>query len=485
MKEEIPSHIETWNRCLDIIRDNVAPEVYETIFQPITAVSLDKKQLTLELPSLWYKEVLEEQYVALLRTTIRKLLGNDAKLRYKVLMERGATPEQSSSLIIPSTSRKAVKNPLMMPPMDVISMERKDIPNPQVVPGIKKQRIASNLSETLTFDNYVVGDCNRLACAAGLAISKAPGQTAFNPLFIYSDVGLGKTHLVNAIGIQTKINFPDKIVLYVSADTFYQQYMEAVKSDNLNDFFWFYQAVDMLIIDDIQFISGTKAKTQEAFFLIFNYLHQHKKQIIMTSDKSPVDISGFEPRLLNRFKWGLATDLQVPDLETRTAIITKKLENNGIEFSKEVIDYLALRITANTREIEGAMIAILAQASLNHRDITLDLAREMVDKYVKSTAKEISIEYIQKIVCDYFGVSVDAINAKTRKREIVQIRQISMYFAKKYTQLPLSVIGAYCGNKDHATVLHACRTISNLNDTDKKMKQYIADIDKKMKIGNI
>lgn len=485
MKEDLPLHIDVWNRCLEIIQDTVAPEVYETIFKPIRSVSLKDKQLTLELPSPWYKEILEEQYVSLLRTALRKHLGNDAKLRYKVMMQRGTTPETSSSVYIPSSSRKAVKNPPMMPPMDVMSMDRKDIPNPLIVPGIKKQRIASNLSETLTFDNYVVGDCNRLACAAGIAISKAPGQTAFNPLFIYSDVGLGKTHLVNAIGIQTKINFPDKIVLYVSADTFYQQYMEAVKSDNLNDFFWFYQAVDMLIIDDIQFISGTKAKTQDAFFQIFNHLHQQRKQIIMTSDKSPVDISGFEPRLLNRFKWGLATDLQVPDLETRTAIITKKLENNGIEFSKEVIDYLALRITANTREIEGAMIAILAQASLNHRDITIDLAKEMVDKYVKSTAKEISIEYIQKIVCDYFGVSVDAINAKTRKREIVQIRQISMYFAKKYTQLPLSVIGAYCGNKDHATVLHACRTISNLNDTDKKMKQYIADIDKKMKIGNI
>ena len=478
MEKELPTYTTVWNQCLEIIRDTVSPEVFSTIFEPINAVALDNKLLTLELPSLWYKEILEEQYVALLRTAIRKLLGNDAKLRYKVLVERGKNPTQNTSITIASSGRKDVKNPPMMPPLDVNSMDRRDIPDPFVVPGIKKQRIPSNLSETLTFDNYVVGDCNRLAYAAGMSIAKAPGQTPFNPLFIYSDVGLGKTHLVNAIGIQTKINFPDKIVVYVSADTFYQQYMEAVKSENLNDFYWFYQAVDMLIIDDIQFISGSKTKTQEAFFQIFNHLHQLKKQIIMTSDKSPVDITGFEPRLLNRFKWGLATDLQVPDLETRTAIITKKLESNGIEF-------LALRITANTRELEGAMIAILAQASLNHRDITLDLAREMVDKYVKSTAKEISIEYIQKIVCDYFGISVEAINAKTRKREIVQVRQISMYFAKKYTHLPLSVIGAYCGNKDHATVLHACRTIRNLSETDKKMKQYITDIDKKMKIGNI
>ena len=482
MEKEISSHTNVWNQCLEIIRDTVSPEVYVTIFEPINAVSLENKQLTIELPSLWYKEILEEQYVDLLRSSIRKLLGNDAKLRYKVLVERGKTPEQTSAITISSSPRKAVKNPLMMPPLDVNAMERKDIPGPFVVPGIKKQRIPSNLSETLTFDNYVVGDCNRLAVAAGMSIAKSPGQTPFNPLFIYSDVGLGKTHLVNAIGIQTKINFPDKIVVYVSADTFYQQYMEAVKSENLNDFYWFYQAVDMLIIDDIQFISGSKTKTQEAFFQIFNHLHQLKKQIIMTSDKSPVDITGFEPRLLNRFKWGLATDLQVPDLETRTAIITKKLESNGIEFSKEVIDYLALRITSNTRELEGAMIAILAQASLNHRDITLDLAREMVDKYVKSTAKEISIEYIQKIIGDYYNISVETINAKTRKSEIVLARQLCMYFAKKYTKLPLSTIGSYCGNKDHATVLHACKTIANLYDTDKKMRASIDDIDKKMKL---
>ena len=317
MEKELPSHTNVWNQCLEIIRDTVSPEVYVTIFEPINSVSLDNKMLTIELPSLWYKEILEEQYVDLLRSSIRKLLGNDAKLRYKVLVERGQTPDQTSTITIPSSPRKAVKNPLMMPPLDVNAMDRKDIPGPFVVPGIKKQRIPSNLSETLTFDNYVVGDCNRLAVAAGMSIAKSPGQTPFNPLFIYSEVGLGKTHLVNAIGIQTKINFPDKIVIYVSADTFYQQYMEAVKSDNLNDFYWFYQAVDMLIIDDIQFISGNKTKTQEAFFQIFNHLHQLKKQIIMTSDKSPVDITGFEPRLLNRFKWGLATD---PELGKRVKV---------------------------------------------------------------------------------------------------------------------------------------------------------------------
>lgn len=471
-----------WNNCLATIKDIVGDGAYETWFAPIVPVGLEDNTLVIQLPSHLYYESLEEHYVNVLKSVIKKELGASGKLKYKIVMEKQMDPANSKTITLPSHNRPAVSNPPTLAPIDVYNTSNREIPDPFVLPGIQKHKIPSNLVDTLTFDNYVEGDCNRLARSAGWAISKNPGKTSFNPLFIYSEVGLGKTHLVNAIGVQTKINFPDKTVVYVSSDIFYQQYIEAIKTKNLNDFLWFYQAVDMLIIDDIQFIAGGKGKTQEAFFHIFNSLHQNNKQIIITADKSPVEISGFEPRLLNRFKWGLTADLQIPDLETRIAIINKKLENNGITFPKEVVDYLALRITSNTRELEGAMIAILAQASLNHRSITVELAKEMVDKYVKTNAKEISIEYIQKIICDYFKISTDAINAPTRKREIVQARQLSMYFAKKYTKLPLSIIGAYCGNKDHATVLHACRTINNLYDTDKKMKLFVDDIDKKMKI---
>ena len=473
---------QVWNNCLSMIQDIVEEDAFETWFTPIVPVSLEDDTLVLQLPSHLFYEFLEEHYVNVLKSVIKKEIGPMGKLKYKVIMEQQPDPGLSQSITLPSHNRPAVSNPPTLAPIDVYQTSNRDIPDPFVLPGIQKHKIPSNLVDTLTFENYVEGDCNRLARSAGWAISKAPGQTSFNPLFIYSDVGLGKTHLVNAIGIQTKINFPDKTVVYVSCDTFYQQYIESIKNKNINDFIWFYQSVDMLIIDDIQFIAGGKGKTQEVFFHIFNSLHQHNKQIIITADKSPVEISGFEARLLNRFKWGLTADLQVPDLETRIAIINKKLENNGITFPKEVVEYLALRITSNTRELEGAMIAILAQASLNHRAITVELAKEMVDKYVKTNAKEISIEYIQKIVCEYFKISIDAINAKTRKRDIVQARQLSMYFAKKHTKLPLSLIGAYCGNKDHATVLHACRTINNLYDTDKKMKLYVDDIEKKMKI---
>lgn len=482
MNKITKDHKQVWSDCLATIHDIVGEQAYDTWFAPIVPVSVSNNTLVIQLPSHLYYEFLEEHYSNVLKSVIKKELGQYGRLQYKVVMEQQKDPDKTKTITLPSNNRPAVSNPPVLAPIDVYNASNKDIPDPFVLPGIKKHKIPSNLVETLTFDNYVEGDCNRLARAAGWAISKAPGETAFNPLFISSEVGLGKTHLVNAIGIQTKVNFPDKTVVYVNSDTFYQQFLEAIKNHNLNDFIWFYQSVDMLIIDDIQFIAGEKVKTQEAFFHVFNSLHQRGKQIIITADKSPVDISGFDPRLLNRFKWGLATELQVPDLETRIAIINKKLENNGISFPKDVIDYLALRITTNTRELEGAMIAILAQASLNHKPITVDLAKEMVDKYVKSTAKEISIEYIQKIICDYFGISIESINAKTRKREIVQARQLSMYFAKKYTMLPLSTIGNYCGNKDHATVLHACRTINNLYETDKKMKIYIDDLDKKMKL---
>lgn len=473
-----------WKKCLGTIREILSNDenAFNTWFVPIVPVNVEKSTLTIQVPSHFYYEYLEEHYKNVLRNVIKKELGTGGKLLYKVVMEQRKDPSMNKTTTIPSTNRPAVKNQPITTPIDVYQIPNKDIPNPFVLPGIKKQNILSNLNESLTFDNYVEGDCNRLARSAGWAISKAPGQTSFNPLFVYSDVGLGKTHLVNAIGIQTKINFPDKIVVYVSSDTFYQQFMESVKSNNIPNFICYYRSVDMLIVDDIQFISASKEKTQEAFFHIFNALHQQGKQVIITADKSPSEISGFEPRMLNRFKWGLAADLQVPDLETRIAIINKKLENGGIVFPQEVVDYLALRITSNTRELEGAMIAILAQASLNHRDITVELAKEMVDKYVKSNAKEISVEYIQKIICDYFKISTEVINMKTRKREIVQARQLSMYFAKKYTKLPLSTIGEYCGHKDHATVLHAHRTISNLYETDKKMQMYVDDLDKKMKI---
>ncbi|MDR0206197.1 MAG: chromosomal replication initiator protein DnaA [Bacteroidales bacterium] len=472
-----------WENCLTIIRDNVDGQNFQTWFLPIVPVGIEKTTLILQLPSHMFYEWLEEHYINLLKTVIKKELGSFGKLQYRVVMEKKSSGIDSQTINLSSNPRHTISNPPISIPIEMYKTGNKELPTPFVVPGIKKHKIPSNLVETYNFDNYVEGECNRMARTAGWAIAKDPGGTSFNPFFIYSDVGLGKTHLAHAIGLQTKANFPNKTVSYINADTFYQQYLEACKTGNRNDFILYYQSIDVLIIDDVEHLgTGNKVSTQEAFFHVFNHLHLQKKQIIITSDKSPVDITGFEARMLSRFKWGLTVELTIPDFDTRIKILNKKLESNGITFPEEVITYLALRITSNTRELEGAMIAILAQASLNHKPVTVELAKEMVDKYVKSTAKEISVEFIQKIVGEYFNVSTEKINANKRDREVVQPRQICMFFAKKYTKLPLAAIGSHCGGRDHATVLHACRTISNLYETDKKMKIYIDEIDKKMKI---
>ncbi len=269
--------------------------------------------------------------------------------------------------------------------------------------------------------------------------------------------------------------------MYISAEKFTQQYIDSVKKNNRNDFIHFYQIIDVLIIDDVQFFAG-KAKTQDVFFHIFNHLHQSGKQIILTADKAPVEIIGMEQRLLSRFKWGLAADLQSPDLETRIAILEKKMYSEGLELPKDVVEYIAYSITTNVRELEGALISILAQSSLNKKAVNIDLARQMVDKFVKNTAREVSIDYIQKVVCDYFDMPIETLKSKTRKREVVQARQIAMYFSKQMTKSSLASIGMHCGGKDHATVLHACKTVNNLMDTDKRFRGYIEELKKKISL---
>ena len=381
----------------------------------------------------------------------------------------------------PTTNKKATKNNPVAMPIDITGNNLRDIPNPFIIPGLKKIKVESQLVDSYSFENFVEGDCNRLARSAGWAIAENPGKTAFNPLLVYSAVGLGKTHLIHAIGLQVKENFPEKTVLYVKTNDFVNQYIDSVRNNNQNDFIHFYQMIDVLIMDDIQFIAG-KEKTQDVFFHIFNHIHQNNKQLVLTSDKPPVELKGMEPRLLSRFKWGLAADLQVPDLETRIAILKKKLFKDGIEMPYEVIEYLAYCISTNIREMEGALISILAQSTLNKKAITLDLAKQMIDKFVKNTTREVSIDYIQKIVCDYFGLPLETINSRTRKREIVQARQLAMFFSKKHTKSSLATIGLHCGNKDHATVLHACRTVNNLLETDKRFRIYVEEIDKKLKL---
>ncbi|MGD1845776.1 MAG: chromosomal replication initiator protein DnaA [Salibacteraceae bacterium] len=471
-------HEKVWKNCLEVIKDNVSLQSYKTWFEPIIPIKLKDNVLTIQVPSQFFYEWLEEHYITLLKKTIKKELGSEGKLEYSIIMENNFSSTKPYTVKIPTTNRNAVKNRSVSMPLDIGS---KTIKNPFIIPGLKKVIVDSQLNPNYSFENFVEGDCNRLARSAGFAVASKPGGTAFNPLLIYGGVGLGKTHLAHAIGIEIKNNHPGKTVLYVSSEKFTHQFIEAVRNNNQNDFVHFYQMIDVLIIDDVQFFAG-KEKTQDVFFHIFNHLHQTGKQLVLTSDKPPVEMQGMEQRLLSRFKWGLSADLQVPSLETRIAILEKKMYTEGIDLPKEVVEYLAYSITTNIRELEGALISLIAQSSLNKKAITLELAKQMIDKFVKNTAREVSIDYIQKVVCDYFDLPIELLKSKTRKREVVQARQIAMFFAKQLTKSSLASIGAHCGGKDHATVLHACKTVNNLIDTDKRFRGYIEDLEKKIAI---
>ncbi len=473
------NHEKVWENCLKVIKDNVSLQAYKTWFEPIKPKKLKDNVLTIQVPSQFFYEWLEEHYINLLKKTIKKELGSEGRLEYSIVMENNFNAAKPYTVKIPTTNLQALKNPPVSIPVDL--NKDKPIKNPFIIPGLKKVNVDSQLNPNYSFGNFIEGDCNRLARSAGFAVANNPGGTAFNPLLIYGGVGLGKTHLAHSIGIEIKNNHPTKTVLYVSSEKFTHQFIDAVRNNNQNDFIHFYQMIDVLIIDDVQFFAG-KEKTQDVFFHIFNHLHQTGKQLVLTADKPPVEMQGIEQRLLSRFKWGLSADLQSPDLETRIAILEKKMYNEGLELPKEVVEYLAYSITTNVRELEGALISLLAQSSLNKKAITLDLAKQMIDKFVKNTAREVSIDYIQKVVCDYFDLPIELLKSKTRKREVVQARQIAMYFAKQMTKSSLATIGMHCGGKDHATVLHACKTVNNLMDTDKRFRGYVEDLRKKISI---
>ena len=465
--------MEIWNNCLSVIKDNVTEEAYKTWFEPIVPVSLENNLFILQVPSPFFAEFLDEHHLNLLKPVIKRFAGEKVKLAYKLPVDSSAS---NGTMTVPSSNRSIPKNPIGQPPPQRLS----DGPiNPFVIPGLKKLQIDSQLNENYTFDNFIEGDCNRLARSAGMKIAKEPGKTAFNPLVIYSGTGLGKTHLCHAIGLETKRLHPEKTVLYVQAEQLSTQYVTANKNNNRPDFINFYQMIDVLIIDDIQFLAG-KAGTQDVFFHIFNHLQQNNKQIVITSDKFPSELQGMEDRLLSRFKWGLTADLQAPDLSTRTSIIREKLYDNGITFPDEVVQYIASNVRNNIRELEGVMNSLMAQSLLNKRAVTLEMAQQIIDRFVRNTVKEVSVEYIINIVCEYFKISPEQLALNTRKRQVVQARQIAMYLAKKYSNASLAAIGQQCGKKDHATVHHACKTIANQLETDKQFKVMFADIEKRI-----
>lgn len=477
------SYKSVWANCLKIIKENLGPDneqVFKTWFEPIVPIQLEDNTLTIRVPSQFFYEWLEEHFIDLLRRTIRLQLGPTGMLKYSIVMDTSIA-DKPLTTNLPSVGRQSTLNRSKDMPLVLNGGDGSDAPNPIIYVGAKKVRVNSHLNGNYTLENFVEGECNRLARAAGFAVAENPGRTSFNPLLLHGGVGLGKTHLAHAIGIKAKEKHPDATVLYVTSEQFLQQYVEAVMNKETNNFIHYYELVDFLILDDIQFWATKGNRTQEAFFHIFNYLHQQNKQIIITSDKAPSELGTLEPRLLSRLKWGLAADLGTPDVDTRLAILKQKLANDGIEMPQDVIEYIAYNINTNVRELEGALVSLIAQSSLNHKQITLDLAKQMIDKFVKSTSREITIDMIQKVVCEYFKLPVDCIQSPTRKREIVQARQLTMYFAKKLTKSSLAIIGLQCGNKDHATVLHACKTVSNLSETDKQFHYWVEEIERKLK----
>jgi chromosomal replication initiator protein len=391
-------------------------------------------------------------------------------------MENTYSSNSTHTVKFPSSNRNPINQQGVTVPLQ---LSKRELHNPFVIPGIQKIKIESQLNPNYNFENFIEGDSNRLARSAGIAVANKPGGTSFNPLLIYGGVGLGKTHLAHAIGVEIKDKYPEKTVLYISSEKFTQQYIDSVKNNTRNDFIHFYQMIDVLIVDDVQFLSG-KSGTQDVFFHIFNHLHQNGKQVVLTSDKAPVDMQDIEQRLLSRFKWGLSAELQSPDYTTRIAILERKLYRDGVEMPDDVVAYIAKNINTNVRELEGVLVSLIAQASFNKKDFTLSLTRQIVDKFVKNTKREISIDMIQKVVSKYFDMDVATLQSKTRKRHIVQARQLAMYFSKRMTKASLASIGSQIGNRDHATVLHACKTVDNLSETDKQFRKYVEELKDKL-----
>ena len=461
------TYCEKWQTCLDQIKSRTTEEEFVKWFKPIVPLEFDGKTLRLCVPNMSYVYQIEKHYIPFLRPIISQLYGQEIRLHYAVPKNDAQSVPVSKEADTTAISQFSTQT------------NTANIKNPFIIPGLKRVRIDPQLNPNYTFSTFIEGECNRLARSAGMSVAVNPGTTPFNPLYIYGDSGLGKTHIAQSIGHEVLQRHPELQVLYVSMNKFQAQFQNAALKGELNDFIHFYQMLDVLIIDDIQELAG-KDKTQNAFFNIFNHLHLSNKQLILTSDKPPVELKDIEQRLITRFKWGLSTQLLQPDYETKVKIIRNKAVKLNAEVPQEVVEFLAENINANVREIEGALSSLVANASFLGKKISITLAREILKVYVQFNQREITIEHIRKVVCEYMGLSAEVFNSPKRTREIAQARQIAMYLSKQHTKAPLTTIGAAIGGKNHATVLHACKAISNLMETDKVFCHQVEEIEKKV-----
>ena len=456
-----------WNKCLSVIKDNVPEAAFNTWFTPIIPLKYEGDKFTIQVPSQFFYEYLEDKYVDLLKMTLYRVIGQGTILNYRILVDNKAKltveyPAQDSSVVIKKTTPKDANR----------------IPSPFI--QSQPQDLDPHLNPKYNFENYFEGTSNKLVRTAGEAVAQNPGKTTFNPLFVFGPSGVGKTHLCHAIGTRIKELHPEKKVLYVSAHLFRVQFTDAIRKNTTNDFINFYQNIDVLILDDIQELIGMD-KTQNTFFHIFNHLHQLGKQLILTSDKPPVDLQGMEERLITRLKWGLTAELSRPDLDLRKKILKNKISHDGIVIPDEVFNFIANNVTENVRDLEGILVSLMANAVINNKEIDLPLTKRVICQAVKLVKKQLSVQAIQETVCKYFNLDQSAIQTNSRKREVVQARQITMFLSKKYTDYSFSHIGKIVGKRDHATVLHACKTIKDQIEINKDLRSTVEEIEGQLK----
>ncbi|MCS7162287.1 MAG: chromosomal replication initiator protein DnaA [Bacteroidia bacterium] len=453
MSEAPVSAEEVWQRCLEIIQHNLGENVapVRTFLRSVQPVSLQDSVLVLRVPSPFFYEYIEEHFSTLIVRTLRRLLGPKARLEYQVFITSEAKPMRLSS---------------------------QELPPPTVVPGLRPaQNFPTYLNPRYTFDNFIEGECNRLARQAARTVAQRPGQTAFNPLFIYGEVGQGKTHLVHALGNYARMLHPEKILLYYTSERFTNEYIEAVRKNKISEFLQRLHSLDIIIVDDIQFLTG-KPGTQDIFFHIFNHLHQNNRQIVLTADVAPQELRGMEERIVSRFGWGLAAPLFPPDYQTRLDILRFKLQQEGVEIAEDILAYIAENIQTHVRDLESVVIQLLAETSLRRRELSLELAQQIVARFKPLRSRAVTVEQILRVVSNYFKIHVDELRSKSRKKQVAYARHIAVFLARKYTRHALKGLGEYFGGRDHSTILHSCQWIEENLRVSKELAMHVQDLER-------
>ena len=459
-----------WDNCLALIRENVSEQHYNTWFKPIVFESYKPatKTLLVRVRSTFFYEYLEANFVDLLSKVLHQNFGDGIRLTYRVVVVKDA-PGGTTPLPLDKEDASDISPKLRDPEQNAGAQET------------QTEDIETQLDPKLTFNNYMEGESNKLPRSVGLSIAEHPNTTQFNPMFIYGPSGSGKTHLVNAIGVKAKQMYPQKRVLYVSARLFQTQYTDAILHNSSNDFINFYQSIDILIVDDIQDWAG-KAKTLNTFFHIFNHLFRNGKRIILASDRPPVDLQDVPDRLLTRFSCGLVAELEKPNIQLCVDILSNKIRRDGLKISKDVITFIAQTCNGSVRDLQGAINGLLAYSIVYNSNIDIRLAERVIKRAVKVDDKPLTIDDIVEKVCTHYNVTTAAVNSKSRKREYVVARQVTMYLAQKYTKMPASRIGKLVGNRDHSTVIHSCSKVEERLNIDHEFSDEIMSIENSFKL---